>query len=72
MNCLRPLSKRAVAQLYYPDDTPRTAVNKFHAEILQTPALLKALLAAGYDPSAKNRTFSPRQLQLIVRHLGQP
>ena len=68
----RPMSKRVVAQLYYPDDNPRTALNKFHDEIMHSPSLLNALLSAGYDPSGRCWTFTPRQLRIIRRHLGDP
>lgn len=68
----RPILKRKLAQMYYPDCNPETARRKFRNEIHETPGLLKALIRAGYDPKEKNWYLSPKQIQVIIKYLKEP
>ena len=64
------MSKRELAQLYAPELTPHAAVNRLMNWIQHHPALTSALQQTGYRKTA--RIFSPRQVELIVEHLGEP
>ncbi|MCQ2278353.1 MAG: DUF4248 domain-containing protein [Bacteroidales bacterium] len=72
MNLNRPILKRKLAQLYYPDHNPKTAHNRFLIEIRETPGLMKALSRQGYDPNVKKWYFTPAQIKVIVRYLKEP
>jgi hypothetical protein len=64
------MSKRDLAQLYAPELTPRSAVNRLMRWISIHPVLSDELRKAGYRKTAK--VLSPRQVELIVEHLGEP
>ena len=64
------MSKRELAQLYAPELTPHAAVNRLMNWIRNHPTLTSALHQTGYRKTA--RIFSPRQVELIVEHLGEP
>lgn len=67
---IRAYTKKELALLYFPDSSPRTAVNHLMAWIHRCPDLPPALVATGYDKMAK--AFTPRQISLIVEYLGEP
>ena len=56
--------------MYFPDSQPRTAVNHLMAWINRCTPLLGQLETAGYEKTSKG--FTPRQVRLIVEHLGDP
>lgn len=64
------MTKQELAQLYAPDLTPHAAVNRLTRWIAYNPKLSDALLRTGYRKTL--RRLSPRQVELIVRHLGEP
>jgi len=72
MNCNRPILKRKLDQMYYPDCSVETVRRKFRAEIQKMPGLAKALSKAGYNPNDKKWFFSPLQIRIITRYLQQP
>ena len=57
---IRPYSKRELAKLYFPD-----TINEESAI-----ANLRNLKEAYYK--THNRTFTPRQIGIIVQYLGEP
>jgi len=69
MSYTRPILKRKLAQLYYPDCSVETARRKFRAEIDETPGLLEALARQNYNPNEKKWYFTPTQIKVIVRYL---
>lgn len=67
---IRPYTKKELAMNYFPNSLPRTAVNHLMAWIARCPELVDELAHAGYVTNAKS--FTPRQVGLIVKHLGEP
>ena len=67
---IRPYSKKELALMYFPDSLPRTAVNHLMAWIHLCTPLWDALQAMGYQKMSK--AFTPRQVEAIVAHLGEP
>ena len=67
---IRPYTKRELAQLYFPDTEPHTAVNRLMRWINRCQPLREALGETRYQPH--NRLFTPRQTGLICRFLGEP
>ena len=67
---IRPYTKKELALMYFPDSNPRTAVNHLMAWIYRCTPLLGQLETAGYEKSSKG--FTPRQIRMIVEHLGEP
>ena len=63
-------SKSDLAQLYFADLNPRTALNKLMLLINSDRTLLSQLSDTGYRTHQHHLT--PRQLQLITDRLGQP
>jgi hypothetical protein len=64
------MTKTELAMLYAPDLTPHSAVNRLARWMACNPLLMAALRRTGYRKTA--RRFSPRQVALIVRYLGEP
>lgn len=67
---IRTYTKKELALSYFPDSIPRTAVNHLMSWIHNCPALWSELQASGYVTTT--REFTPRQVRLIVEHLGEP
>ena len=67
---IRTYTKKELALMYFPESTPRTAVNHLMAWIYRCTPLLAQLETAGYEKSTKG--FTPRQTRLIVEYLGEP
>lgn len=59
-----------LALLYAADLTPHSAVNRLMKWISKIPKLVRALNEAGYRKHSKR--FSPEQVALIFRYLGEP
>lgn len=67
---IRAYTKKELALCYFPDSTPRAAVNHLQAWIRRCGPLMGQLQAMGYYPNAK--MFTPRQVRAIVEQLGEP
>ena len=67
---IRSYSKKELALLFFPDSTPRVAVNHLMALIRSNDMLWDELQKIGYKNSSK--VFTPRQVQSIVEWLGAP
>ena len=66
----RPYGKAELALLYQPFSTPETAVKTLNRWIKGCPQLVSELESLNYYP--KRRTFLPREVEAIVKHLGEP
>lgn len=67
---IRAYSKQELAQTYFPDIAPRSAVNRLRAWIGRCQPLSQALHEAGYRKTSK--WFTPHEVGLIVHYLGDP
>ena len=67
---IRTYTKKELALKYFPDSSPRTAVNHLMAWIRRCTLLGEQLQATGYTTTSK--TFTPRQVRAIVEQLGEP
>ena len=66
-----PYPKRELARLYFPfTENADTAVANLRNLMTRNPELMSDLAAARYKPHAK--VFTPRQVRIIVRYLGEP
>ena len=64
-------SKSALARKYFPEAaSAHTAVNHLMAWIKRCRPLAEALSATGYQKLAK--TFTPKEVDLIIEYLGEP
>ncbi|MCF0195857.1 MAG: DUF4248 domain-containing protein [Bacteroidaceae bacterium] len=62
--------KVELAQAYLPNVLPKSALNRLMAWIKRNKKLMEALEETGYFKTQKY--FSPIQVDLIMRHLGEP
>ena len=68
---IRPYSKRELARLYFPETVHAdSAVANLHNQIRRIPALVRELAEANYRTSDK--VFTPKQVSILVRYLGEP
>lgn len=68
---MRPYSKKELAALYFPDTAQSaTAVANLRNLMRRNPALLDELTEALYKP--RDKIFTPRQVRIIIRYLGEP
>ena len=67
---IRSYSKKELALLFFPDSTPRVAVNHLMALIRRNDMLWDELQKTGYKITSK--VFTPRQVQAIFEWLGAP
>ena len=65
-----PCRKSELARLYSPNVCPKSALRLLNAYIHRAKGLLPALEATGYSRSARH--FTPKQLALVLEHLGEP
>ncbi|EJW99237.1 hypothetical protein EVA_12655 [gut metagenome] len=63
-------SKKEIARLYFPGLDDHQACNGLRRWIKQCVELESKLIQTGYVP--KQRSFTPRQLELIFEYLGDP
>lgn len=63
-------TKKELALMFFPDSTPRVAVNHLMALIRRNDMLCDELQKTGYKNTSK--TFTPRQVQAIFEWLGAP
>lgn len=64
------LTKKQLATLYFPDDSPKAAAEKLRRLINNTPSLLQQLQQTHYLKTQK--TLTPRQTHIILQTLGEP
>lgn len=68
---IRSYTKKELALCYFPtSENPHSAVNHLMSWINRCTPLREALEAQGYRKSAK--WFSPREVRMIIDHLGEP
>lgn len=67
---IRAYGKGELALCYFPGSTPHAAANHLRQWIVRCRPLLDGLHEAGHDPRSK--MFTPREVRLIVKHLGEP
>ena len=67
---IRAYTKKELALMYFPDSTPRVAVNHLMATIRSNDMLWDELQSTGYKTASK--TFTPRQVNAIFEWLGAP
>ena len=67
---IKTYTKRELACLYLPETTPRCAMRTFIRWIRKNKTLLESLQALGWN--ARTRTFTPREVSLIVETLDEP
>ena len=68
---IRPYSKRELATKYFPDTVQaETAVANLRNLMRRNHEMMDELAAAGYRICDK--VFTPRQVAIIVRYLGEP
>jgi hypothetical protein len=67
---IRSYSKKELALMYFPDSTPRVAVNHLRALIRRNDMLWDELQKTGYKNTSK--VFTPRQVEAIVDWIGAP
>ena len=63
-------SHQELAVLYFPDILPESASSQLSRWINRDPDLLGELRRVGYIKH--QRTFTPRQLNILFDHLGNP
>ena len=67
---VREYGRTELALAYCPDIAPESAWKKFKRWLNLYPGLMDGLRAIGY--SSHTRSFTPRQVRLIVECLGSP
>lgn len=65
-----PLNKGLLAMMYSPNVCRKSALRLLNAYIHRAKGLLSALEETGYSHHARH--FTPRQLELVLLHLGEP
>lgn len=64
--------KTDLAQRYFPQLQPQQALRQLKALIFCHPDLMEELLSTGYRHSQKRQFFTPREVEIIQKHLGSP
>lgn len=67
---IKSYSKKELACLYFPDSSPRTAVNHLMSWIRNDTELFEQLEEMGYRKQSK--AFTPREVRAIVDDFGEP
>jgi hypothetical protein len=68
---IRPYTKRDLARMYFPDTaSDESAVTNLRNLMLRNPHLLAELDEALYR--SRDKVFTPRQVAILVRYLGEP
>ncbi|NDV83255.1 DUF4248 domain-containing protein [Bacteroides sp. 51] len=67
---IRAYSKAELAALYNPQECLTVALQTLSRWIRTNPALMEELNNANYNKY--RRGFTPREVAMIVRHLGEP
>lgn len=66
---IRAYGLQELAQLYFPNNTPQSASNQLKKWMNKEKLLVK-LLAIGYE--AGQKILTPRQVETIADHVGEP
>ena len=64
------LYTKELAALYFTNSTPRAAITQFRRWIDRNESLKNELTETGYMEG--QRVFTPRQVELVFRYLGEP
>lgn len=67
---IKTYGRTELAELYNPNVAPETAWRKLRSWIRKYPGMVEQLLAAGYKRG--QRSFTPRQVRIIVDGVGEP
>lgn len=67
---VRELGRSELASYYAPGISPQSAWKKLKLWIHRSPGLEERLAQTGYD--RRQRTFTPRQVSLIIDAIGEP
>ena len=67
---VRTYTKAELAHLYNPTMCLKGALQILRRWIIANAPLLAELTTAGYHP--RNRILPPRQVEIIIRYLGEP
>ena len=67
---IREYGRTELALAYCPDIAPESAWKKFKRWMNMYPGLNEMLRQQGYNP--RTRSFTPRQVAIIVECLGEP
>lgn len=68
---ISPYTKRELARLYFPrTENVESAVANLRNLFKRNKELMDSLQKSGYNPH--NKSFTPRQVRLIVDYLGEP
>ena len=67
---IRSYTKKELALTYFPASDPHVAVNRLMSWINRCKPLHEALLDQGYQKTSK--WLSPREVAIVVEHLGEP
>ena len=71
MFTIRTYGKSELALLYFPNaETTTGALSNLNYWIRRNKKLVKALQNCGMPP--KSKSFTPREVALIVEHIGEP
>ncbi len=70
MNTCKTIGRGQLAELYNPHLSPSAARKQLAAWMARHPTLLADLTKTGYD--SKQRSFTPRQVEIIFEALGEP
>lgn len=62
--------KVELAQMYFPDLSKKVSVAKLRRWMRNCRPLMEELLTGDFHP--KTKTFSAREVRLILRYLGEP
>lgn len=68
----RCYNKSELARMYFPDLCSASGVQKLNRWIRKCRQLREELEQAGYMSASNARCFTPREVRLIVRYLGEP
>lgn len=66
----KTMTKKELAVLYFPHLRPHKAVGHLARWLAAAPSLMAQLEEAGYVKT--QQTLTPRQVDLITSHLGDP
>ena len=69
---VRCYSKSELAMMYFPELSQEMASQKLKRWIRRCTPLMGELAECGFSTSSCRKDLTPREVRLIVRHLGEP
>lgn len=66
----RTMKKATLASLYFPDDSVEAAKQHLRRWMAYCKPLTEELRGMGYNPSL--HSFMKREVEVIIKHLGEP